>query len=241
MKKRILLCVAVLVLITFSLSALDNKKWYVGVSGDYVYNMMVSSVGYRSDTSYENGHGFGVSVPVIYQFAPWLGLESGMRYVQKNYSWIHDLYKQSSNAYSDSEHIRNQFLEIPLTLNFSFGNGTIQSVTSVGGYLGFWLRSDRSGSFNDNAEIYPVPEDATLVSYNEQVQFSNVRDNRFEAGLLVKTGFLVQMNPVLFTLRGTFSLGLTDLNKNYQKELVSRYNNSITVEAGILVGFGGAK
>ncbi len=239
MRGRMIVVSVLLLLFPSTIFALDSGKWYVGVGGDYVYNMMVTNTGYRENTYYDNDHGFAVSVPVVYQFNDWLGVESGLRYTQKNYGWRHKRYLQESYAYTDWENVKNHFLEIPIAVNFSFGNDTIQSVASVGAYMGFWVASQRYGTLKSSANTYAA--DNMLVDFNEMMEFDEVRDNRFEAGLLASTGFTINIDPVAFYLRGSFYLGLTDLSKRYQKDLVSRYNNSVTVEAGILVGFGGAK
>lgn len=239
-RRTIAISLILLFLSPFAIFALDGGEWYVGVGGDYVYNMMMTNTGYRENTYYDNDHGFAVSVPVIYQFNDWLGLESGLRYTQKNYGWRHNLEPQKSYAYTDKAKVKNHFLEIPIAVNFSFGNDTIQSVASVGAYMGFWLASQRSGTLKSTSDVY-YDSGLVFVDFNETVEFNDVRDNRFEAGLLARTGFTVNVDPVVFYLRGSFYLGLTDLSKRYQKDLVSRYNNSITVEAGVLVGFGGAK
>ncbi len=238
---RLLLALMLLSIVPQTAFALDANHWYVGASADYVYNIIETNTGYRENTYYDNGHGFAISLPVAYQFTDWLGLESGLRYVQKNYTWRHSLYMQTAAAYTDIEQYQNHFIEIPMTVNFIFGNELVQSMFSVGGYVGLWGASRRNGRMRNGEILENGVTNPTFDAFDEMVQFNPTRDNRFEAGLLARTGLLFIIDPVVLYLRGSFSLGLTDLSNSYQKDQVSRYNNTLSVEAGILVKLGGGK
>ena len=236
--KRVILLLVIL-LISVSAFAMDGNTWYVGVSGDYLYNTLNSNTGYRINTTLSPGHSFSISIPVRYQINNWFGIESGIKYAQKNYSWTHKI-DPYTNDRVEWENTTNHFLEFPLSLNFAVGNETIKSVWGLGGYLGVWLASHKQGQIINNAET--VNEEAfKYINYDENIKFSSTSDNRFEYGLLFRGGIEVAVKPVVIFVRGSYYLGLSDLTKDYQKNKVSRYNNSITCELGVVIGFGGNK
>lgn len=73
--------------------------------------MLDTDTGYRIGVSYKNASGFGASLNVLYQCSSLFGIESGFRYVQKNYGYRHKAYKDTSHDYTDSEDVKNHFLE----------------------------------------------------------------------------------------------------------------------------------
>lgn len=135
--------------------------------------------------------------------------------------------------------VNNHFIEVPLLLNFTLGSGRIRSVTAVGGYLGYWILSHREGQLFDTSS--PMWLEETPVFYAENVEFNSIKDNRFEAGMTLKTGIEFDIDAVtVFSLIGA-DFSFTDLNKNYQKNLTGRYDLVTYVEAGVLLHFGGEK
>jgi hypothetical protein len=74
-----------------------------------------------------------------------------------------------------------------------------------------------------------------LHPYDEDVPFNSERDNRFEAGLLAGVGLAYELAPCGLFVTARYHYGLTDLQKDYQKNLVARYNNTLTLQAGVLL------
>lgn len=241
MKKIKALLIILVLLSAFSLTAKEAGKFYVGVSGDYVYNMMVTPTGYRDNVTYKPGHGFSLSIPAVYQLNDWFGIETGVTYREKNYTWEMKTNQMELSRATEWIQYRNSYLEFPITANFTIGEGMIKSVTSVGAYFGVWLHSGQKGEISQSGShlVNMTTGNAQLVPFEGSTGFNKTRDNRFEAGLLARTGVEVDIAPAVVFFRTSFSLGLTDMNNHYQKNIESKYNNSITAEAGILIGFGG--
>ena len=82
--------------------------------------------------------------------------------------------------------------------------------------------------------------DSLQRTFDEDRAFSQ-SDNRFEAGLLFRTGFEFEIERLLLFVRGSYYLGLTDLQKNYQKFQVRQFNHTITAEVGMLFKFNRGK
>lgn len=239
MKKLVVLMI-LSSLLPFCIFAKEEGDIFIGFSSDYAYNIMHSNTGYRDNTTYQAGKGFAVSIPLVYQVNEWFSVESGLKYIQKNYGWEHRKFLQEDYSYTDYVNYTNTFLELPVALNFSLGTKYIRNVSSIGGYLGFWIDSDQQGAL--------TAWDSSLVSGADSLQrtFDNDRaftqsDNRFEAGLLFRTGFEFEIERLLLFVRGSYYLGLTDLQKNYQKFQVRQFNHTMTAEIGMLFNFNGGK
>jgi len=237
MNKRNLTLFILLLLPIFAFAS----SFYLGFSGEGTYNFVSANTGYRDNTSYKPVTGIGLSIPAIYKVNSWFGVESGFKYVQKNYRWEHKVNQQSSGAYTDYLEYTNHYLELPLLANFYLGNETIRNVSAIGGYVGFLAGADWKGRL----ARWDVPSYAEVEDLQQTVSGKRTltsTDNRFEAGLLFRTGFEVNLDEKLLCFaRATYALSLTDLQKNYQLFQSKILNNTISAEVGFLLKIGGAK
>lgn len=236
--RRFWVAMVLILVCILPLSAFAERQWYAGFSGGYVYSMLETGTGYRENTAYVNGHGFSVSTHILYQINSHLGLESGMTYAARPYGWSH------WNTYGDETErqrlvVDNYFLEFPLSLYLMFGNEAITATLSIGGYAGIWMASHQEGEIN--SFFYASDGHVINIPFDEWVQFSDVRDNRLDGGLLVRSGIVVETGGFNLFFHGSFQLSLTDLSKPYQLNLVSRYSHALVVEAGALVTLGGSR
>jgi len=110
--------------------------------GAYDYNTMYSFTGYRSFTEYRGGHGFAVGIPVRFAVFKWLAVQSGVQFIQKNYSRIRT---DDDNLYFKWT---NSFLEFPILAQGSVGLGSdkVRLFASAGVELGVWLIQHEKGS-----------------------------------------------------------------------------------------------
>lgn len=210
--------------------------WHIGLDSGYAFNWLDTTSGFRTDTEYRGGHGFNIAIPVSYQIFPWLAVGAEPRYIMKNYS----LYR-TGDTYDYRDVYRdwtNSFFDFPLYAKLSLGWERLKFFANLGGYLGVWFdsrikgkqREETLNAFNGDSEYF--------YEYNEQVSFDSTRDNQFDAGLLAGGGLQYAFDG--FTLFGEcrFYYGLTNLQKNYQRDLIPRYNNTISVNLGILFNAG---
>jgi hypothetical protein len=225
-------------------------RWFIGVEGAYAYNMMYSSTGYRPFSEYQGGHGFDVGIPVRFVIFDWLAVQSGVQFIQKSYSYIR----------TDDDRIyrtwTNSFLEFPLLGQVSVGLGSpslqkrLRLFASAGVELGVWLNQHLKGSqptdavpgYGDTSR----PIDIYYQEYEEDVPW-NDKDNRFDAALLAGAGIQYNLDACTFFIEGRFYYGLTDLQKQYQRNQTPYINDTLVVSAGVLFNanifkiFGGGK
>jgi hypothetical protein len=200
-------------------------------------NTLRSSTGYRETTSYGSQGGASVGIPLLYQFESGFALGTGVLYVTKNYNFGRTGEKNSF----DSDVLRgvwtNGFVEAPLFVRYSLGTRQVRGFVDAGGFVGWWTSSHRKGmamgmslnTYNETVSFYP---------YDEDVSFDHQRDNRLQAGLLMGGGIAIRVGPCDLFADVRWTYGLTDLQKNYQQNLVARYNNTVFLQTGVLFSAG---
>jgi hypothetical protein len=209
------------------------KKLSVGLEGGWTYNILYTSAGYRAFTEYEPENGFSLGIPVQYDFFDWLAVRSGFSYIQKNYAY------GRTSGFGGMKELRsvwtNGFIEFPVTARFSFGGSRLRGFLNLGGFLGFWAHSSIKGT-SPGWSSNPFDADyVDYVSYDEQVEWDDRRDNRFDAGLLAGAGVQYRLGAFSFYVEGRFNYGLTDLQKDYMLNMVPRINDTLCVQAGVMV------
>ena len=238
MKKHILLFVMLFILVG-GVSARDANTFYVGISGGYTYDIVRTDTGYRTDISYKGSHGFDVGVPFSYQITDYFGLSSGINYIQKNYKIEHYYPSYTINTPFEYQNLTNHYIELPLTLDFTLTNDIYSFTASAGGYIGYWIASQKSGAAYGSSSNWAGTE-GLMNYYSGKYKFTKA-DNRFEAGLLFRLGFEIELDPVILFLRGSYSLGLIDMRRKQAINYYPLLNDTIEAEIGMLWGFGGDK
>lgn len=234
MKKLITLLF--LLTLMFTLWASPDGTWSIGFSSGYSNNAVLSQKGYRIDTGYENGHGFSVSIPVNYKVNDSFSVESGVTYVQKNFTWS-KIYRSDSETMTFSQTQTNGFVEFPLSLCFSITNGTASAVASAGSYIGVWAHSYRTDRpYNSSVGLKEEGKDDTVSGYHDFTK----ADNRFEFGFIFTAGVEVEISKTVMFLRGVYDIALTDLSSDYQIDRVVRHDSTFRAEAGMRFLIGGA-
>jgi hypothetical protein len=219
-------------------TATDTPRWFIGVEGGWTYNMIYSSTGYRPFSEYQGGHGFDVGIPIRFVIFDWLAVQSGAQFIQKNYSYIRidddKVYRTWTNS----------FLEFPILgqVSIGLGNKTLQKqlrlFASLGVELGVWLNQHLKGS----QPTFNIPgygdtgrsDDNYYQGYEEDVPWNDKKDNRFDVALLAGAGAQYSLEPCTFFVEGRFYYGLTDLEKQYQRNQTPHFNDTIVVSAGVL-------
>jgi hypothetical protein len=230
-----LACVFGLVL-AFACSARAADVFF-GVESGYTHNELNTSTGYRTFTAYNDRSGWLVGVPVTVPLNEQFALGSGLRYVQKNYSYERD-FLNGTVIYSDYS---NGFLQFPIFLDFSVpvSKSNFRMFFDAGTTLGFWLHSNRKGVWSGVTGIGENPYDPDymqLERFNESVEFDGRRDNRFEAALFAGFGVRYVQKRAAPFIAVQYHRGLTDLQKDYMLTQIPRYNNTIMIQTGVLFG-----
>ncbi len=238
-KKIVLLSLAFL----FLLSVQVKSQAYVGLEGGGTRNYLNTNVSNLVSTQYNPSYGFSIGIPVLYKINDWLAFQADPNYMQKNYQMARTDFFQG--VYQDNT---NTYLQLPLMAHLSFGGQQLKGFLNLGGYGGYWLSGHIKGTMPNildqpaytntvsNAQPNNVFDEYTADNYNEKYQFNKTSDNRIELGWLAGLGMSYEMNQkYLFFAEARYFQSLTDQQKNYQINLVPRYNQTIGFTLGCLV------
>jgi hypothetical protein len=191
----------------------EMRRWFIGVEGGYANNTLYTETGYRPFSQYKSGHGFRVGIPVRFVIFDWLAVQSGVQFIQKNYSFVRTDDSKIFTNYT------NSFIEFPLLAQVStkVGIDNLRLFATVGAELGVWAGQHREGSaavlaitgYDDERDMSNI----LYQSYNEDVTWNEKRDNRFSASLVAGLGVAYNLQPCTFYIEGRYHYGLTDLEK----------------------------
>lgn len=215
-----------------------TAQWRVGLTAGYSRNTLDMDTGYAYDMRYEARDGFTVGIPVQYDFFDWLGVRAELTFVQKGHKMHRTEYY--NGIYTDT---RNNYLQLPVMANFSFGGKRVRGFLNAGGYIGSWLSSHREGLtdrlFSEEGNPNGIITPNNRYEFDEKVPFNSRRDNRFEAGLAGGVGVGCRVTSrVELQAEGRCYYALTDMQKNYMKFRTPRYNTTFVVQIGCSVLLG---
>ena len=220
-----LLVLGILLSALCSLSA----SWYIG--GEAVYNhSFVSSATRFPSTEMKGFSGFDLSFIAGYELTDCISFESGIRYSMKNMHY--------SKEDVDNLTVMHNFLELPLSVSFSFGSDRVRGFVGGGGYIGIRFLQAVAGRTMLGSEslenMTSVPNSSYVFTF---IDF-NSGDNLFDAGLEAYAGvsyFLPSENNTEIYLKARYQYSLTSLSKG-QKDNVDTYIDALSVDIGVRVG-----
>ncbi|GHV82727.1 hypothetical protein AGMMS50212_00670 [Spirochaetia bacterium] len=211
-----------------------DYHWYIGVYGGYANNHLYTSTGYFTFVEYQNGHGWTIGLPVRYQFFSWLGVGVEPMFITKNYR------RQRTEQYSAVyEELTNSFLDFPVYVNLSAGFDHLRVYTNLGVFMGVWLDSHVKGAgIEASFNTFDSNETQHYASYDKKREFDDRRDSLFDGGLFAGVGIQYALTPCTFFVEGRFYYSLSDLQKQYMKNMIPRMNDTWTVQAGVMFNAG---
>lgn len=214
---------------------------FLGVEGGPNVNYLTTSNASEPFTNYEGMHGWNIGIPVGYRFFDWLTLQTAPTYIQKNYDIVRTgfftgVYQKNYNTY----------LQLPLSLRFSFGGKELRGFVDAGGYAAYWKSSRIQGVeaniLNEvDTAFYTVNPTSILgenngYSYNQSYTFNSTKDNRFEFGLIGGLGVSYELfETYTFYLEGRYFRAMTDQEKQYETSQAPRYNDNFGLTLGATV------
>ena len=203
------------------------SRWSVGVFGGSDKNHHIVNVQYATDMKYTDMGGYSAGLSASYHLNGWFSLRGDVALVQKNHRLDRD-NRYLPFVYTEST---NNYLSVPVTAVVSMGR-TFRVCGFFGGYAGYWLSGHREGQ--SLSVTYLVTNDQTDTFFDEDYTFNDVRDNRFDAGLVFGVAArcaLLRKVDISAELRWYY--GMTDVQKNYMTNLNPRYNTTRTLQFGI--------
>ena len=202
-----------------------TRHFALGVLGGMDRNYHTVDMAYMTEFKYDKyspGYTFGIQA--TYAPLKWFSLRTDVVMVQKNYHMDHVLPQQRINTNTTTE---NNYLNVPVTLRLSLGRAFRVHVFG-GGYVGYWLSSRRYGV------SYSMSHEEDADKFDEVRPFNEVRDNRFDAGLVYGagiSGIIIKKIEVGAEVRWFY--GLTDIQNNYMRHQSPRYNTTFVIQGGV--------
>ena len=199
----------------------------VGLFGGFDNNHHVIDVAYATDMKYTDLSGFTAGLALGYHPTGWFALRDDVAMVQKNDRLDRD-NRYLPFVYTEST---NNYLSVPVVAELSIGR-TFRVVGIIGGYAGYWLSGHREGQ--SLSVTYLVTNNQEDTFFDEDYQFNDTRDNRFDAGLVY--GFSARctiVKKIDLSAEIRWYYGLTDIHKKYMSNLNPRYNTTRAIQFGI--------
>ena len=220
-----LLVLGILLSALCSLSA----SWYIGGEVGYNHSFVSSATRFPS-TEMKGFSGLDLSFIAGYELTDCISFESGIRYSMKNMHY--------SKEDVDNLTVMHNFLELPLSVSFSFGSDRVRGFVGGGGYIGIRFLQAVAGRTMLGSEslenMTSVPNSSYVFTF---IDF-NSGDNLFDAGLEAYAGvsyFLPSENNTEIYLKARYQHSLTSLSKG-QKDNVDTYIDALSVDIGVRVG-----
>lgn len=215
-----------------STAAPRSYHWSLGLVGGMDRNYHQVNMSYMSDIKYDTyitGATFGIQA--TYNPWKWIGLRLDMVLIEKNYHMDH-VSRMGQSVYAVTETTtENLYFNAPLMLDLSFGR-RVRIHLNGGGYVGYWLSSHREGSSYSMTHMMYGTNDADYFS--EDVTFSEVRDNRLDAGFVWGAGLTVDVwKGLKVGAEVRWYYGVLDIQNDYMRNLNPRYNTTMAIQGGV--------
>ena len=217
---RIPIVVIVLMIASLNISPV-HAQWRAGVTMGGAYNHYSIDKHYMDDFDYEGKWGLTFGASGQYNFNDWLAVRADLSFIQKN-------HRQYRHVLPDTDYdTRNNYLQLPVMASFSFGGKQVRGFLNLGVYGGYWSSSRIRGTFWD------VFADLTN-DIDENVEFVNERDQRWDAGLMGGIGVdyaFARHWAAQVEARCYYST--TSVQKDYMQIKDPKYNTTIGLQAAI--------
>lgn len=205
-----------------------TKHFAVGATFGSARNYHIIDMSYMQDMQYDefcSGYSYGLQF--AYMPANWFALRLDAVLVDKDYSMNHIFqYENSSARVITNTYTDNQYLDVPLVADFSLGKA-VRIHAFGGGYCGYWLSSHRSG-------VSHAMNGGDANNFDEEVEFSEVRDNRVEYGFVYGGGLSCRLaGCVEVNAEAKWYYGVSDIQNDYQLYLNPRYNTTMVLQGGV--------
>lgn len=217
----------------------------VRVNAGCSYNHLITDIFNDKFTRNEDEIGYSVDSQIEYNITKIIGLEVGIGWIQKNYFFRRtDKYLGIFNDYT------NNYLQIPITIPVRILERKKCQVFLNNGIFVSYLISAKVVGIMPNAFNTTNQSDIdgqsiqsfNLTTYSEYYQFNPIKDNRFEFGLQTGVGLQYNINKkIAFILDYRFYQSLTDIQKKYMINQVSKVNQTSILSIGFKFKFNSKK
>lgn len=220
MRKRFILLAVIAAL---ALPQMLQAQWRLGVNAGASYNKYSIDKQYMEDYRFNGAWGVAMGITSQYNFLDWLGIRASLNFSQRNYRHTRAVLADHLNCLYE-----NDYLLMPVTVNFSFGGNALRGFLNLGAYGGYWLYSHRSGkefaSFGD-----------TYYDFSEPVRFIPEKDQRWDFGYAGGVGMEWQFSRHwAVQAEALCHYSVVSSVKQYMAHVKDyRYNTTLGLQAGI--------
>lgn len=207
-----------------------QKHFAIGISAGSDRNYHTIDMSYMQDFKYDEFcSGTSFSLQLSYTPFKWLAFRADAVLIDKDYNMNHVFQYEGGSASQrivTRTYTANKYVNVPLVADLSFGR-RVRLHAFGGGYYGYWLSSHRSGVSHSMGG-------GSADNFDEEVEFSPVRDNRAEYGFVYGAGLsgtVVHVVELFAEARWYYSV--TDIQNDYQRNLNPRYNTTMVFQGGV--------
>lgn len=201
-----------------------QAQWRLGVNGGATWNHYSINKQYMTDYRYVDEWGGMAGVTTQYNFFDWLGLRGELNFVQRN-------YRHTRYEYADRLNVRyeNNYLLLPVTVNFSFGGQKVRGFVDAGVYGGVWLNGHYGGTECNSMG------GGKSFTFSEPYAFNSQKDQRGDFGYTGGVGVEYKFHEHwLAQIEATCYYSVISSTKQYMKyQKDYRYNTTIGLKAGV--------
>lgn len=219
----------------------SNAQLSVGVSTGCSYNHLNTDISNRMLTNNVNKAGYSLGLQMKYDVNALLSLQTGFNVLQKNYS-----INRTGDYIGIYEEFVNSYFQTPINIQFKiFEIKKMSFVINTGVYGAYWYLSNIKGSipniFNSTETIGnggEIIQNLTTTNFSEKYKFNSIIDNRFEYGFDAGLGLYYKVNnSYSLFLDFNYYQSLTDLQKKYMINQISKSNQTLCISIGYLMRF----
>lgn len=211
----------------------------IGLNGGYTNNCMNTDIANRAYSHQVNLGGYSLGILYKKPISKVFALQTGLELLQKNYS-----FERTESYTGIYENYNNTYFQLPLMGEIDvFKRKKFNVALNAGVFGAYWIYAKVNGVtpnvFNTTNQLDADGkgiQNFNLTNYSEEYQFNKQKDNRFEFGLL--TGINMQYNANEkngFFIECLYYQSLTDIQKKYMENQVSKINQTFQVSVGFLL------
>ena len=202
-----------------------ESKWKIGLAVGYTNNSYSMNNSYQSDWQQSSRGGMAVGLTGKYNFFDWFGVRMDLQWMQRN-------YRNSRAMLVNEYNYTNDYLQIPLVADFSFGGKKLRGFFDAGVYGGCWLSSRVKGMGTNlfgGGIIEPISQSGMINSK---------RDNRMVFGYVGGVGLEYRFLPQWSCqVECRYYYDVTSQVKQCQDIKDYRYNGTLVLQAGAAYHF----
>lgn len=236
--------VGIMLMLSF-LSFSTKAQWKVGATLGWYDNSYTSNANYLTDFYHEGIEG---------GFAPGLMVQ----YDFKEYSWMHsklavraelDLVKKSHRQWryygeyavepgvTDIAYYNfyayNDYLHLPVMLNYSVGFQKLKLFVNVGAYMGYWIKKE--GKILKHNFTYP---EELQWSERKEISFNKGNDQRVDIGLVGGAGIEWMFLPHFSAqIEARSYISMSSTTKDYMEVKVPQFYKTLALQASLCYFF----